>query len=163
MFCKKTFCLEKTDDIDNLENKRIRMVSEILNKEILGSINVLKENIKKNINSILTKDIKNKHKYLINPRILTVITKKFLSLNPLSQIIDDINPVSQITHKRKIVSSQKSNNKTSNTELREIQSSFFKKVCPVETSEGKNAGLVWSLAKNSKINKKGVIETPIYF
>lgn len=111
----------------------------------------------KNINT------KNKYKYIINPRILTIITKRFLCLNSLSQILDDINPVSQITHRRKIISNQKSNNKTSNPELREIQSSFFGKICPVETSEGKNAGLIWSLTKNSKINKKGLIETPIYF
>lgn len=78
--------------------------------------------------------------------------------------MEEINPISELTHKRKITfkKGRTSAEKTSNLELREIHPSHFKKICPVETSEGKNAGLTWSLTKDSKINTLGFIQNPLF-
>lgn len=112
---------------------------------------------------------KNKNKYkinqkILNPKLITIIIKKIFNSNSLSQIIDETNCLSEVSHKCKISvrKNEGAKGKTSNSELREIHPSHYKKICPIETSEGKNAGLIWSLTKDSRINQKGFIETPLY-
>lgn len=96
---------------------------------------------------------------------LTKGFKKFFVDNPLSQIMDDTNPLSELTHKRRLSSSGIGglNKENVKLEVREIHPSHFGRVCPIETSEGKNAGLVLSLAKNVRVNNFGFIESPFYF
>lgn len=96
---------------------------------------------------------------------LTKVFQKFFTDNPLSQILDDTNPLSELTHKRRLSSSGVGglNKKNVKLEVREIHPSHFGRVCPIETSEGKNVGLVLSLAKDIKINNLGFIESPFYF
>nr|YP_010700416.1 RNA polymerase subunit beta [Phacus arnoldii]WCH63545.1 RNA polymerase subunit beta [Phacus arnoldii] len=79
-------------------------------------------------------------------------------------MIEDTNPLTEITHKRKIslTIDKSSSQKSSNLEIREIHSSHKGKICPIETAEGKNAGLIWSLAKEARINKFGFLESPFY-
>lgn len=72
-----------------------------------------------------------------------------------------MNPLSEITHKRKITSISSSKQKL-NLQIREINETHYRKVCPVETVEGKNAGLIWSLTKEARVNKYGFIETSFY-
>ena len=76
--------------------------------------------------------------------------------------MEETNPLTEITHKRKINFLKKKDSKinTSNLEIREIHKSHKGKICPIETNEGKNAGLTWSLSKEAKINKKGIIKIP---
>lgn len=90
---------------------------------------------------------------------------RFFADNPLSQIMDDTNPLSELTHKRRLSSSGVGglNKENVKLEVREIHPSHFGRVCPIETSEGKNAGLVLSLAKNVRVNNFGFIESPFYF
>lgn len=78
--------------------------------------------------------------------------------------MDDTNPLSEITHKRKLscFGIGAIDRKRANLSVREIDTSHFGKVCPIETSEGKNAGLILSLAKDINLNKHGFIETPFY-
>lgn len=78
--------------------------------------------------------------------------------------MEETNSLSEITHKRKInlITNEASKNKKSNIKIREIHESHKGKICPIETVEGKNAGLIWSLAKEARINKYGFIETPFY-
>lgn len=96
---------------------------------------------------------------------LTVGLKKFFTDNPLSQSMDDTNPLSELTHKRRLSSFGVGGLKKENVKLdiREIHPSHFGRVCPIETSEGKNAGLVLSLAKDVRLNNFGFIESPFYF
>jgi DNA-directed RNA polymerase beta subunit len=96
---------------------------------------------------------------------LTKGFSKFFVDNPLSQIMDDTNPLSEITHKRRLSSSGIGglNKENVKLEVREIHPSHFCRVCSIETSEGKNAGLVLSLAKNVRVNNFGFIESPFYF
>ena len=76
--------------------------------------------------------------------------------------MEETNPMSEITHKRKIYSLTGSKKRDSNLVVREVTPTYFGKICPIETVEGKNAGLIWSLAKEARINKDGFIETPFF-
>lgn len=78
--------------------------------------------------------------------------------------MEETNPLTEVTHKRKISSFGIGalDKKNANLEVREIHPSHYGRICPIETAEGKNAGLIWSLAKEAIINKKGFIETPFY-
>jgi DNA-directed RNA polymerase subunit beta len=95
---------------------------------------------------------------------MTNCFKKFFVGNQLSQLMEETNPLSEITHKRKISSFGIGaiDRKKANINIREIQTSQYGKICPIETTEGKNAGLILSLAKDTKINKDGFIESPFY-
>lgn len=123
---------------------------------------------KQNIEHIETKIKKRneniKINELINPISITKGIQKFFTTNQLSQIMEETNPLGEITHKRKITSFGLGavDRKRTNMNVREIHPSHFGRLCPIETSEGKNAGLVLSLAKNIKLNKYGFIETPFY-
>lgn len=101
---------------------------------------------------------------ILNPSILTNSFKKFFTGNQLSQLMEEINPLSELTHKRKISSFGIGaiDRKKANLNIRKIHSSQYGRICPIETAEGKNAGLILSLSKDSKINKLGFIETPFY-
>lgn len=124
--------------------------------------------IKKNISEKIKK-VKNTPKLinihnLINKSYLTNSIKKFFTINQLSQLMEETNPLTEVTHKRKISSFGIGalDKKNVNLEVREIHPSHYGRICPIETAEGKNAGLIWSLAKEAKVNKKGFIETPFY-
>lgn len=155
------------DDIDNLSNKRIKLIGEIINDEVINNINQIKNNLKKNLTIYKLKKQKNKNdlaKNLLNTKIISLTIKKIFNSNSLSQIIDETNCLSEVSHRCKISVTKKENSKgkSSNLELREIHPSHYKKICPIETSEGKNAGLIWSITKDAKINSLGFIETPLY-
>lgn len=160
--------INKIDDIDDLKNKRIRLIGEIINNEINRSMNELKKNIRKKLVKLETKIVKKKEKIslmsIFNTKILIIPIKRFFNSNGLSQIAEETNPIAEITHKRKVtfLVTGGQSKKTSNLEIREIHPSHYGKICPIETTEGKNAGLVWSLAKEARINKHGFIETPFF-
>lgn len=101
---------------------------------------------------------------IINPYILTNSFRKFFTSNQLSQLMEETNPLSELTHKRKISSFGIGaiDRKKANLNIRKIHPSQYGRICPIETAEGKNAGLILSLSKDSKINKQGFIETPFY-
>nr|ALP86057.1 RNA polymerase beta subunit [Phacus orbicularis] len=159
------------DDIDDIMNKSIKTIGEALQENLEMSINKLKNDINKKIlkSTILGKKKiklnKDKIKEFFNSQIITLSFKNFFNLNPLSQISEEINSIAETTQKRKIVlnkTNKNSSNKTSSLKIREIHYSHYGKICPVETSEGKNVGLIWSLAKEARINQLGFIETPFY-
>lgn len=156
------------DDIDDLKNKRIKLIGEIINNEIKISINELKRTINKKLIKLEVQINKKQKKLnlkgIINSKLLTMPIKKFFNSSPLSQIAEETNPIAEITHKRKVsfLVSNTQTKKTSNLQIREIHPSHFGKICPIETTEGKNAGLVWSLAKETRINKYGFLETPFF-
>nr|YP_009540920.1 RNA polymerase beta subunit [Lepocinclis tripteris]AYQ93346.1 RNA polymerase beta subunit [Lepocinclis tripteris] len=156
------------DNIDSLANKRIILIGEILNNQILNNLNKLIENLKSRLKLLTRKIIYNKKniknfqiKEFLNSQIISVSLKKLFTSN-LSQIMEETNPMSEITHKRKIYSLTGSKKRDSNLVVREVTPTYFGKICPIETVEGKNAGLIWSLAKEARINKDGFIETPFY-
>ena len=131
----------------------------------------LEENIKNKFEEIEEKLQKKKKKInktniiqIISPYTITNNLRSFFATNPLSQLLDEINSLAEITHKRKISSFGVGalDKKKANLNIREIHPSQYSRICPIETSEGKNAGLILSLAKDVQINKYGFIESPFY-
>lgn len=159
---------ENTDDIDDLQNKRIRSVGELIQNQMKVITVELVKNIKERLEQI-EENLKNGKKEInikeiINNNILTNLIKKFFTGNQLSQLMEETNPLAEITHKRKVSSFGIGaiDRKKANLNVREIHPSQFGRLCPIETTEGKNAGLILSLSKDIKINKYGFIESPFY-
>nr|YP_007517064.2 RNA polymerase beta subunit [Euglena viridis]AEY70834.2 RNA polymerase beta subunit [Euglena viridis] len=165
---KVNYGIENTDDIDNLKNKRIRTAGELMKNRTKLILNELVKNIKEKIEHTeekIEKGIKTTNiNDIINHNLLTNALKKFFTSNQLSQIMEETNPLAEITHKRKISSFGVGaiDRKKANLNVREIHPSHYGRICPIETTEGKNAGLILSLAKDVQITKYGFIETPFY-
>lgn len=128
-----------------------------MEKNIKEKIDFIEEKISKKKNAINIMEI-------INHYLFSNMIKKFFISNQLSQLMEETNPLSEITHKRKISSFGVGaiDRKKAKLKVREIHPSQYGKICPIETSEGKNAGLILSLAKDTRLDKYGFIETPFY-
>lgn len=142
------------DDIDNLKNRRVRTIGEFLQVQIQQALFRL--------NKVLTEKTK-KHRilpYLISTKPLNSVMHEFFNSCALSQFLDQVNPLAELTHKRRISALGPNGVKrdTASLDLRSIHSTYFSRVCPIETPEGKNAGLVNSLTVLSKTNRDGFIE-----
>ena len=156
------FDLGSIDDIDHLSNKRVRSVGELLQNQVRVGLLRLERLIKERMtfadSSFLSPST------LINPKPLTASLKEFFGSNPLSQFMDQINPLAEITHKRRISNlgpGGLSKDRTSMA-VRDINPSHYGRICPIETPEGPNAGLIGSLASYARVNAYGFIETPFY-
>lgn len=161
----------KSDDIDDLSNKLVRCVGELMQNhvklillEMLESLNDKLSIGEQYVNAEKFSKLEKSFIKYFNFNLTKGFNKFFVD-NPLSQIMDDTNPLSELTHKRRVSSSGIGglNKENVKLEVREIHPSHFGRVCPIETSEGKNAGLVLSLAKNVHLNNFGFIESPFYF
>jgi DNA-directed RNA polymerase subunit beta len=156
------------DDIDDLKNKRIRQCGELMQNQLKITLNEITKSIKEKLEELEGKIKDGKVNInineFINYYVLTNSFKKFFTSNPLSQLMEETNPLAEITHKRKISSFGIGaiDRKKANLNIREIHPSQYGRVCPIETTEGKNAGLILSLAKDTRINKYGFIESPFY-
>lgn len=126
------------------------------------------KDIKENLEQIELKRKKGETKIAINLIIKTTILsrtiKNFFTSSQLSQILEETNPISETSHKRKIscFGIGALDKKNAGISIREINSSHFGRICPIETSEGKNAGLILSLAQNARLNKHGFIEASFF-
>ena len=160
------------DDIDDLKNKRIRGSGELLINHInLNFLDIVKP-LKSRLDQFSEKYKSNNKNFLssldssdvIESKLFTNLVKKFFLNNQLSQILEDINPLAEVSHKRKVCSfgvGAIDRNRAS-LKIREIHPSHFGRICPIETTEGKNAGLILSFAKDIKVNENGFIESPFY-
>lgn len=135
----------------------MKVIVKDLNENIRQKIDTFEEKKKKNLKNF-------KINRIISAYIITNEIKRFFTSNQLSQLMDEINPLSEITHKRKVSAFGIGavDKKKANLNIREIHPSHFGRICPIETAEGKNAGLILSLAKNVYINKHGMIKSPFY-
>lgn len=156
-----------------MKNKRLIPVGESILNQIKINIFNLRDNVKeklKNLEKNFSKSKTNNNKMeketikIVNPYIMEILIKKFFTINKLSQLMEETNPLSEITHKRKISCFGKGalSNKQVKSNVREIHTTHFGRICPIETAEGKNTGLVLSLAINAKTNKHGFIENSFY-
>lgn len=166
---RSNFYKRNIDILDDLKNKRVRNCEELLKKQINFAITELLIDIEEKLEFLEEKQGAGLDKFslnnIINNRILTNIMNKFFATSPLSQMMDETNPLAELTQKRKLSSFGVGglDKKKTNLHVREIHTSQFGRICPIETSEGKNAGLILSLAKDTRINKYGFLETPFYF
>lgn len=139
-------------------------MQNLIKLNIVEIIKSIKEKLDLFEEKLLNRKTKINISKIINPYILTNCFRKFFTGNQLSQLMEEINPLSELTHKRKITSfgTGAIDRKKASLDIRKIHPSQYGRICPIETAEGINAGLILSLSKDTDINAKGFIETPFY-
>ncbi|MDR3126349.1 MAG: DNA-directed RNA polymerase subunit beta [Rickettsiales bacterium] len=148
------------DDIDNLSNRRVRSVGEILENQYRIGIVRMERSIREKmssaqIDSAMPQD-------LVNARPVLSAVKEFLGSSALSQFMDQDNPLSEIVHKRRVSALGPGGltRERADFEVRDVHTTHYGRICPIETPEGQNIGLINSLASYAMINKYGFLETP---
>ena len=150
----------KIDEIDHLANRRIRQVGELLQNQFRIGISRVERVIRERMTTIdLTTATP---KTLINIRPVTAILKEFFGSSQLSQFMDQVNPMSEMTNKRRLSALGPGglSRDRAGMEVRDVNASHYGRICPVESPEGPNIGLITSLAGYAKINDYGFIMTP---
>jgi len=151
-----------TDDIDHLANRRVRSVGELVQNQCRIGLARMEKIIKERMNLFdFSSDTLTPGK-LVSAKGLAGVLKDFFGRSQLSQFMDQTNPVSELTHKRRLSSLGPGglNRERAGFEVRDVHSSHYGRVCPIETPEGPNIGLITSLSSYAKINEFGFIETP---
>ena len=149
----------KVDDIDHLGNRRVRGIGELLENQIRVGLSQMAKTARDRMNRELTSPTP---RALVNAQPVQAIVRKFFGTSQLSQFMDQINPLGELTHKRRLSALGPGglNRKRAGFEVRDVHYTHYGRVCPIETPEGPNIGLITSLACYSKVNKYGLIETP---
>ncbi|MGO5081391.1 DNA-directed RNA polymerase subunit beta [Oscillospiraceae bacterium LCP25S3_E4] len=151
-----------TDDIDHLGNRRIRCVGELLQNQFRIGFSRLERVIRERM-TLNAQDIEGlTPNNLINIRPVTAAIKEFFGSSPLSQFMDQTNPLAELTHKRRLSALGPGglSRDRAGFEVRDVHYSHYGRMCPIETPEGPNIGLISYLATFARINKYGFIEAP---
>ena len=148
------------DDIDHLANRRVRSVGELLENQFRIGLLKMDRAIKERLSSLEVDNIMPQD--IVNAKPVVASIKEFFGLSQLSQFMDQTNPLSEITHKRRVSALGPGglNRERAGFEVRDVHQTHYGRICPIETPEGANIGLINSLASYSRINKYGFIETP---
>ncbi|HBE87896.1 MAG TPA: DNA-directed RNA polymerase subunit beta [Elusimicrobia bacterium] len=148
----------EVDDIDHLGNRRVRSIGELLENQIRVALVQIGRNVRDRMN----KEEKKTPRELVNAAPVVAIIRKFFGTSQLSQFMDQINPLAELTHKRRLSALGPGglNRKRAGFEVRDVHYTHYGRVCPIETPEGANIGLIVSLAAYAKVNQYGLIETP---
>ena len=149
-----------TDDIDNLSNRRVRGVGELLLMQIKAGLSKMGKMVKEKMTVQDSETLTSQS--LLNTRPLNALILDFFGSGQLSQFMDQSNPLAELTHKRRISALGPGglSRERAGFEVRDVHDSHYGRICPIETPEGPNIGLIGSLAIYAKINKYGFIETP---
>ena len=150
------------DDIDHLGNRRVRCVGELIQNQCRVGLARMEKIIKERMNLFdFSTDTLTPGK-IVSAKGLVGVLKDFFGRSQLSQFMDQTNPISELTHKRRLSSLGPGglNRERAGFEVRDVHSSHYGRICPIETPEGPNIGLITSLASYAKINEFGFIETP---
>lgn len=151
----------KTDDIDHLGNRRLRLIGELLQNQFRIGLTKMEKNVRDRMST--SSDNRNIiPQNLINIRTLTSSIREFFGSSQLSQFMDQINPLSELTHKRRIsaLGAGGLTRDRAGFEVRDVHVSHYGRICPIETPEGQNIGLINSLATYARVDQYGFIETP---
>ena len=154
--------LGKTDDIDHLGNRRIRCVGELLQNQFRIGFSRLERVIRERM-TLQAQDLDALTPHsLINIRPVVAAIKEFFGSSPLSQFMDQTNPLSELTHKRRLSALGPGglSRDRASFEVRDVHYTHYGRMCPIETPEGPNIGLISYLATFARINEYGFIETP---
>ena len=149
-----------TDEIDNLGNRRVRQVGELIQNQFRTGVARMERVIRERMT---TQEIENiTPKTLINIRPVTAALKEFFGSSQLSKFMDQINPIAELTDKRRLSSLGPGglSRDRAGMDVRDVNSSHYGRICPIESPEGQNIGLITSLAGYAKINEYGFIMTP---
>jgi len=150
----------RDDEIDHLGNRRIRQVGELLQNQFKIGVSRMERVIRERMT---TQDIETvTPKTLINIRPVTAVIKEFFGSSQLSQFMDQVNPIAELTHKRRLSALGPGglSRDRAGMEVRDVNASHYGRICPIESPEGQNIGLITSLASYAKINEYGFIQTP---
>jgi len=148
------------DEIDHLGNRRIRQVGELLQNQFKIGFSRMERVIRERMT---TQDMETvTPKTLINIRPVTAVIKEFFGSSQLSQFMDQVNPIAELTHKRRLSALGPGglSRDRAGVEVRDVNASHYGRICPIESPEGQNIGLITSLASYAKINEYGFIMTP---
>ena len=151
----------EVDDIDHLGNRRVRSVGELVENQFRIGILRMERVIKEKMSTLLEVESAMPQD-LINPRPISAAMKDFFATSQLSQFMDQTNPLSEITHKRRVSALGPGGltRERAGFEVRDVHPTHYGRICPIETPEGPNIGLINSLATFARVNKYGFIESP---
>ena len=154
------FGIGRTDDIDHLGNRRLRSVGELLQNQIRIGMSRLERVVKERMAIQDSETVRPQD--LINIRPVSAAIKEFFGSSQLSQFMDQPNPLAELTHKRRLSALGPGglNRDRASFEVRDVHYSHYARICPIETPEGPNIGLIGSLATYARINEYGFIEAP---
>jgi DNA-directed RNA polymerase subunit beta len=148
------------DDIDNLANRRVRSVGELLENQYRVGLLRMERAVKERMSSVDVSTVMPND--LINAKPAVAAVREFFGSSQLSQFMDQTNPLSEVTHKRRVSALGPGGltRERAGFEVRDVHPTHYGRICPIETPEGPNIGLINSLASFSRVNKYGFIETP---
>jgi len=151
----------EVDDIDHLGNRRVRSVGELVENQFRIGILRMERAIKEKMSTLLEVESAMPQD-LVNPRPITAALKDFFATSQLSQFMDQTNPLSEITHKRRVSALGPGGltRERAGFEVRDVHPTHYGRICPIETPEGPNIGLINSLATFARVNKYGFVESP---
>ncbi len=149
-----------SDDIDHLGNRRVRTVGEQMSNQMTIALSRMQRTIRERMSTREAESLTPQD--LINSRIVTSVLNAFYGTSQLSQFMDQTNPLSEITHKRRISSLGPGGltRERAGFEVRDVHYTHYGRLCPIETPEGPNIGLISSLATYAEVNPLGFIESP---
>ena len=149
-----------SDDIDHLGNRRVRSVGELVENQFRIGLVRVQRAIQERMNSVEIDTVLPQE--LINVKPLSATLREFFGTSQLSQFMDQTNPLSEITHKRRLSALGPGglSRDRAGFEVRDVHTSHYGRICPIETPEGPNIGLINSVATYAKVNKHGFLESP---
>ena len=162
LLCRQRSSEAKSDDIDHLGSRRVRNVGELLANQCRAGLKNVIKTVKARINEYDQSVDSITPQKLVNPKPFGNSIREFFARSQLSQLMDQINPLAELTHKRRLSALGPGglNRDRAGFEVRDVHPSHYGRICPIETPEGPNIGLINSLSTYSRINEFGFIEAP---
>jgi DNA-directed RNA polymerase subunit beta len=151
----------KIDDIDHLGNRRIKTVGELVQNQVRIGLSRVERSVRERLSLLGDFENLSVH-YLINSKLLSNQIRDFFARSQLSQFMDQVNPLAEMTHKRRLSALGPGglSRERAGFEVRDIHPSHYGRICPIETPEGPNIGLIASLSTYARVNPLGLLETP---
>ncbi len=150
------------DDIDHLGNRRIRAVGELIQLRLRVGFARLRRAVQDAMSTVDRRSLQPSR--LVNYKILTSVVRSFFASSQLSQFMDQVNPLAELEHKRRLSAMGPGGltRERAGFEVRDVHSSYYGRICPIQTPEGPNIGLVNSLSSHARLNDLGFIEAPYF-
>lgn len=150
------------DEIDHLGNRRVRTLSELLSNKLRVGLSRMVRIAKDRMSTLEFENLSPMQ--IVNPRPFTAQVTQFFTASQFSQFMDNVNPLSELEHKRRLTATGPGGltRERAGFEVRDVQPSHYGRICPIETPEGPNVGLVMHLSLYSRLNPYGFLETPYY-
>ncbi|MFA5870731.1 MAG: DNA-directed RNA polymerase subunit beta [Candidatus Paceibacterota bacterium] len=150
------------DDIDHLGNRRVRAVGELVQSRLRVGFARLRRGVQDRMSTLERRTLQPVQ--LVNYKLLTAVVRDFFSSSQLSQFMDQVNPLAELEHKRRMSAMGPGGltRERAGFEVRDVHSSYYGRICPIQTPEGANIGLVSYMANHARLNEFGFLEAPYY-